>query len=71
MTYCTRCKQNKTPDDFYWRRDGSRRISWCKACQIGKMQAWRAANPEKAKAVSRQYYLNSKRRKYAAAKAGD
>jgi len=30
---CTKCRNTKKVEDFYWRSDGWSRTSWCKACQ--------------------------------------
>lgn len=51
---CSACGADKPVEDFYADRSrASGRQQYCKACSNEKLRAWRAANPERARAARR------------------
>jgi hypothetical protein len=44
---CSKCRQVKPPEEFYWKPDGKLRYSHCKDCQLAYMQQWQRENREK------------------------
>jgi hypothetical protein len=61
---CTRCNDTKPLDAFPPRRttrDG--RDSHCRACANAATRAWRAANPETARASRRRWRLADQQRR--------
>ena len=54
---CTRCGDYKLADAFPVNDRARYGLgSWCKACQVERTRAWRAANPDKANAATRARY---------------
>lgn len=61
MKKCSKCKLNKTIDDFHKSsrsRDGLH--SYCKACSSKSKKAWFKKNRDRALAEMRDYYKNNK-----------
>lgn len=53
---CTKCKEIKSRDEFYPRRDTKSGISsWCKDCDNKKNKRYSNLHPEKARARAKRY----------------
>lgn len=58
---CCRCKETKNIDDFYnnrGTRDG--KTADCRVCSYERSKAWKEANPDKWKAITRQSSVRRK-----------
>jgi len=59
---CTKCKEYKTLDNYYFRKDYNKYRGDCKQCVSNTGKAYREANREKRKAQKRKYYLKNRER---------
>lgn len=55
MKMCTKCKVTQPFEQFRKRKTG-RYFSHCRACDNRRSAAWQAANPERARKISRECY---------------
>ena len=53
MKTCSTCNVEKPDGDYY-------RYNQCKACRKEKIYAWRAANPDKVRAIKQKFYSSEK-----------
>jgi hypothetical protein len=60
MKTCTRCGKPRPLADFHKRaRSKDGRHPYCKTCNKANAAEWRRNNPERRKAISRRYHLDS------------
>ena len=61
MKICSKCNQEKDDKEFYKNKTHKDKLqSWCKICQNRCLLDWIAANPYKAKEISRKRSLKFK-----------
>lgn len=56
MPVCTKCKEDKPEDMFYWEKRRGKPMSACKACNIASSVAWAKRNKSHIKEKNHQWY---------------
>lgn len=60
MKTCTKCKTEKSLDQFYKRADRDSYHSWCKQCKHASGKSWVKRNKERHAELTRRWYEENK-----------